>query len=1005
MDSEISLKKLIKVSIKKKSPPKVFLDLVKQWLEKGDRSDNEILESLIELHPSLISEQEQKSLQLHYAIQLACSSLDEHRRFMKLLPQSTLDSQRDYILYLRNNLKSLFLENMMREFINGTFVEYSKGICERMRLNLSATLKRLWAYILFLWGTIIDHYDSFITVPVFKDLGIHIVGTLKDLGDSNMLAYFSNKANSIINPSELHKDVHLPIATQKHKTEVPSIASMKRALALNGSSKKIQHYFKLKKFIWLNSRFRLWELNDVVEKYFLFFKILTQKIEDVIKEIFSAFFGGITTAIHLHEDAFVIFNWKTFIVSRLPQVLKESKVVHNQTIPENIEEMILSEMHQYNDEVITKMTVGGMKDKPFDLRKQFLKSCVYSRVISLDAMLKIFPEETENVSPALITHEREQLAHVESLSSDINSRLLDINTELTSLEESKLIETFQNIPSSNIIFLIMKQQQLCKLIHRAIDVLIREKSCEKLSRLILALANVLPVANYIFYNDEKGPWGILDKLISFLDGESFGVDADDSSFQDTYAHFGILLAGVLLLTSNFGIDFDNVCIETSYTVTYINRIFFRLAGDMTDRFEGEDEQEKNIVQNYYNLMGDWLNALFDVNNEGLSDDLIKSVGVKQIYKLIPIIFQLAIKAKLVGALGTGSLNNGIDYLSQDFLAPCCMEIMHWVTSKLGPMQASNDVIADALLRIIESNIGPTTTDSEHNFTFRMVLHVVGPAIIRKIRTIKEWLTNEKLTQLISVIRKETDPEYCMCDGAVPEVTGGPTLAESVRKTLLHYTLDTSTDSAPKCWSAIRYLWAAVPKTELVQLLLQELDRGSKSFSNPVTTEEARITADFLVFMVIDSSRVVARDTIADISQFNDSSPLSEDNIQYQFKLALDSHYASVFNEANTEPPKENKPVPKEEEIPDVDMDDLFNDVGEDLFGDFMQVTLSHIDKPTVYRTAAIVSDCYTRVWRFMSLNVCMLQLQSDSTSPPGLINMARLLISHELEHWLFVLKS
>ena len=144
MDSEISLKKLIKVSIKKKSPPKVFLDLVKQWLEKGDRSDNEILESLIELHPSLISEQEQKSLQLHYAIQLACSSLDEHRRFMKLLPQSTLDSQRDYILYLRNNLKSLFLENMMREFINGTFVEYSKGICERMRLNLSATLKRLW---------------------------------------------------------------------------------------------------------------------------------------------------------------------------------------------------------------------------------------------------------------------------------------------------------------------------------------------------------------------------------------------------------------------------------------------------------------------------------------------------------------------------------------------------------------------------------------------------------------------------------------------------------------------------------------------------------------------------------------------------------------------------------------------------------------------------------------------------------------------------------------------
>lgn len=1004
MDAGIYLNKLVKLSIRKRTPPKAFLKLFKQLLEKENVLDNEILESLIELNSLPRLDQAPKSLQFSYAIQFACSGGSENARFMKLLSKTSVETQRKYILYFKNNFKRLLPENLMREFINEGFLEYSKELSQNFRQKeLNQLLRNVWTYTLFLWGSIIEHHSDLIAISAFKELGIHIMTTLKTSEDPDMMNYFSSKANLILNTSELYKDAHTPIVHAKSKTETPSFASIKKSLALNMSSKRVQHYVMLKRFIWLNTRFRSWDINQLVERYFQFFKILMQKVEDVIEEIVRAFFGGIIIAIKLQEDAFVIFNWKNYIVTKLPQVLKELKVVHNQGISENVEEMLLQKLEAYKDEAITKMTAGGLEDQPYDLRKQFTLSCVYRQVVTLESMLKLFPKEGENLSQALITHQIEQLTHVDSLNSDIHSRLLDINAELTSLEESKLIEGFKSLASSNMFFLEPKQRRLYELMHKCVDTLTREKNIEKLARLVLALSSALPAANYVFFHDEKGPFGLLDKVIAFIDGESFSVDADDSNFQEVYAQFGVLMSGVILLLSTFGIEFDQVYVESSYTIEYINRFFYQLGQDLTDVFEGENDQDKTIVHNYNRLMGDWINALFDVNNDGLSDDLIKSVNVKQIYKLMLVMFQLAINAKLVGALSSASLDNGIDYLSQNFLAPCAMAIMYWAATKIGPMQPASEAAADVLLRIIRSG------GAEPSFGFRVVLNTVGRHILARVCSVGEWRGTEKLAQLAHTVEATLDREYCGArapNANAPEFAGADSAVESVRRAVVHYLAGAD---AVECWRQVRHWWPAVSSAELRETLLQDLERGTRATGAPGTTEEARVFAQFLVFMIVNSG-AEAREGFGvgadDGAAPTDTAAVaaSPASLQYGFTVTVDNHYASIFNTVSAQEAK----APKDADITDLDMDDLFNDVGDDLFGDMMAQTMPPLDSPPVCRTPATGGVCYRQVRRFVGLTLAVAALRAepgDSAAVTHLAAMARLLVAAEIDHWVHLSKS
>lgn len=1010
MDSEIYLGKLVKLSIRKRSSPKVFISLLKQLLQKDPVSDNEILETLIELGATPKLEQARSSLQLSYAVHFACSGTAENERFMRLLSRASLESQRKYILYFKNNYKKVLPESILREFVNDGLAKYTKELSEKLRTDdPSQILKNVWTYTLLLWGGIIDGHLKLISAPVFKDLGIHIMTTLRAHGNPEMMTYFSNKANSILNALDLHKDVHAPIVNAKSKSDVPSTTSIKKSLGLNVSSKKVQHYFALKRFIWLNSRFRSWELDQLVERYFLFFKIPTPNIEAVVEEIVRAFFGGAITAVKLQEDAYVIFNWRNYIVTKLPQVLKESRVVHSQGTSESVEEILVRTLESYKDEAIMHMTSGGLQEQPYDLRKQFIRSCVYARIVSLEAMIRIFPEEGENVSQALITHQTEQLGQVDGLSSDMHSRLLDINPELTSLEESRLIDGFKGLASSNMFFLEAKQKRMHGLIHHSVDTLTREKNVEKLARLVLALSSALPAANYVFFHDDKGPFGVLDKVIAFIDSESFGVDADDSNFQEAYGQFGVLLSGVVLLSSTFGVRFDAVCVESSYTAEYINHFLYRLAEDLTDAVEGDSEQDKTIVHNYNRLVGDWTNALFDASNDGLSDDLIKSISVKQMYKLLLVIFQLAINARLAGALAPASLDNGIDYLSQNFLAPCAMAIMYWAAPKLGVHPAS-DAAADILLRIISTNLPAL---SPENPAFRVVLNAVGRHILARVHAVPEWRAVEKLALLARTVERHLDREYCTPGpppADTPDMSSPPALwlADTVRRAVIHYTTAPGARKSPlpapadcaaaaECWRLVRAVWPAIRAAELRRALVAEVEHAMRATA-PGTGEEARVVADFLVFLAANSAGLDPRG-LAGAGTGGGCALPAPGAVQYRFAASVDDHYASIFNGRE---PGEARAT--QSEAVDLDMDDLFDDVGDDLFGD-VPAAGAGAESPRACRSAATVGDTYREVRRFAGLVGVAQSLEpdaADTVAQAAAGAMARVCLAREVDQWVHV---
>lgn len=976
---DITLLKLVKVSLAKNTPKKVFVLLLKQLHLRKPIGENELKESLLELPES------SSSAQLEYAVELACGSVQELQKFMRLLVQLELCSQRRYILFLKKNYGNLLKETMLKEFVNVLFVDYTVQYLGELSNLLAEPQRSLWYQILFFWGAIIDSHRSVVSLASLKELAVATVAKLTSLGDHAMLAYFSKKVNLILNTADLQSDLQKATAVADN-TEKLLLLSVKKLYLLNPNSKKVARYTKLKKFIWLNSLFELWQFENLVERYQAYFALSGD-----VEEIVGAFFAGIVVAIELGEPQYVLFNWKNFIVSRLPLLLGEMK--HRAS-----EETVVSAVSAFKDVVISEMSIGSPK-KTYDLRKLFLRSCVYRNLVSLTAFIKAFPEEADSVSVALITHETEQLNHVDGLTAEFNSKLLSINTEFTSLEESKLIDYFETLPATNMQFLNVKQAQLNRLVHSLVDTLVRERSHEKLSRLLLAMLNCLPAANFIFFSDPKGPWGLLNKLVACIDTESFTVDDDDSNFQDTYAYFGNILSGVISMSAFFGVDFASVTLKNSYTVEYINKFYFRLCDDLTSNVVSTDDEENTIVSNYNNLLSNWVNALFDVNNDGLSDDLIKSVNVKQIYKLIFIIFQQAITARVAGKLSSANLNNGIDYLSQNFLAPCSVAIIQWISSNVGPMHGNNEVLFQVLFRIIESNLGEA--DGDPNYSFRVTLNIVGPQLIRRLQAFKNWESTEIMAKLVKIVRSEISHEYTRTTGPLQLQSGGlapESLAESLRSALVPKLRDSAWEKSDiaNAWKQLSTIWKAMESREISLLLLREIDDCSDTHaSNSSTLEEAKIVVDFVVFMSLSSSR-----PDEDASP-NKVLPASNESLsaEKRFVLTMENHYLCIFNEAcsylgGREPASIPASVPKDELMMDFEMDDLFNDMSEDLFGGTVAVSRS-------FSPAAKVGKTCGESWHLASkLNGFNRLLEAKYSISGRSPAIAKLKVAQELEHWM-----
>lgn len=997
MSSAVSLHKLVKVLAAKKTPPKVFGTLLRQLLATAQVSDHEMIESLIEV-PKAIDRIQQKYL-MEYALEFACGSITDLQRFMVLLSQTVLDTQREYMIFIKNNYSQLFRLNTLTEFIQSGYIPYTSTIVAKLSEypELDAIQKSLLTHILFLWGVIIDHHSVLIPTAAFKQLTISVMNLLVKHGYDNLSGYFTRKANVLMNTAELSKELQPtgPLAPLGPDTsEKLTMSAIKKSYSVNWHSKKAATYLHLKKFIWLNTQFQQWLTQALVDSYLQFFGISTHNLSELLDEIVGGFFGGIAMAILLGEPKYVIYNWRNYIVSKLPLFLKESRLVHSAISSENLGEVLAEAVMKRADNAVTQMPVG---DKPYDLRKHFLRSCIYQKIITLEMFTKLFPDVADSLSLSLITHETEQLSHIDSLTSELNNKLLDVNIEFTSLEESRLVDYFRSLPTTDIVYLEKKQQQLTKLAHSAVDTLVKDRSNEKLGRLLIALANNPTVSSIIFFQDPLGPWGLLNKLIMYLDQKNFRVDEDDSNFQDTYAYFGVILSGIIAVAIYFAVDFKLVDVKDSYTINFINKFFYRHCEDLTAKIVGSGEDDATIVANYNTLLQDWINALFDVNNEGLSDDLIKSINVKQTYKLIAIIFQQAITANILGTLSASGLNNGLDYLSQNFLAPCSLQIMEWLLNGIGPLQPNSEAMALVFLRIMEINLGTSGAANDLNYTFRVLLNIVGPRALRKLQTLKNWQSVDAAARSVAILKREVGPDYLLPEPDNLAQEGTFDLVQTIKDYVIRYARDPTKYPAASTWANIRRWWKKLSGPQCYCAFFQEIQRWLV-LHNHVDVEEAKIYLDFLVFFVVATSGVTE-----DAAPIDLSAPEKSASVQLgKFSLTIDNHFSSIFNEVAGAAP-ESETTPEQEKLPrdnlmaDFEMDDLFNDVGDDLFGDnALHASALLSRKPTSLST---IGSVYKSLRGSESTLTCIEQMLIDPSAGQGrMAVVAKLKLAEEFEH-------
>lgn len=944
MQSKVTIAKLVKTSLARNTPKKIFLSLLLQTLLTDSTTDNELLDGLIELDNKAYSGPDLSIAQVELALEFCASSCDNAKTFFRLLPRLAVETQLKYMTALKNSYESLFKESVLAEFVKVILPGYTSDL----ELLLSAVsgspsheLKSLWSRLMFLWRSVAELHSELaggaIDASVFLNCS----------KQANFSLEYTNKTIALVSTGEKSKAFQL-IPEIKNGTVEPSLFP-DSTYTLNSFSKKYASYLKLKKVAWLTARFRTWNFNDqLLEKYSSTFRVMTQDPLDVIEEFVDIMFSGFLLAAELNEEPYILFNWKNYIVSRFSYALKSFRSLQIGGITEDIGEHLIAKTMAFNVPRITQTRVGGAQ-APYDLRKKFLKSCIYSRIITLEQYGNAFSEDARAMSLSLITHEVDQLSHVDQITHAFNSKLAKVNVEFTSFEESKLIDYFQSLSESNFEFSEDKQVRLATLVKELVESAIKERNNEKLSRLLLGFLNSISTANFVFFCSEKGPWLILELLIQYIDTESFGVDDDDCNFQDVYSSFGIMLSSIISIVCFFGIDFSNVTIKLSYCVDYINKFFFRLADTLTSSVTDSDEDDKMIVSNYETLLADWIASLFDVNNEGLSDELLKSVNVKQIYKFMLIIFQQAISARIINVLNTASINNGIDYLSQNFLAPCSIEIFKWITTKIGGTQTHSEVFIEIMWKIIESNMGSDQASNMNgpNFTFKMILNIVAPFIINALKGAPKT-SSPNANKILKFLQSTVDPEYCIPSFEVPlndidiQEARSPLkvvkseLAQIIKKPL------TEPQQLSASWSKIKRCLKNSAPHDLADNLLEEISRCAKAPLH-AQSEDSRLLVDCLIYILVMESFAITDNVLSLMFEWDrtEGPSCSLNTLRnLDFHLSMDHHYSSIFNEGaplNSPTSVSGQELKEEFETKDdlmgFDTDDLFNDMPQDLFED------------------------------------------------------------------------
>ncbi|CUM55745.1 unnamed protein product [Debaryomyces tyrocola] len=895
LTATVSLHNLVKLCCKRNSTSKVFVSLYNQLEEKLPIKDNDYLSNLLQPDIKNKSKRE-RDLRTEYVLALSISSESQLEKFWKFLPEIVLENQIRYLIELNNILLSKSnIErpsgDIYKEIVNNCFFKYTSSYVSSLIPVISAAQVSLLNHIIVVWCSVIRRLSFHLNTSAFKQLAVRIVSLLTECDLQNLLNYFISNTSSILNTDDLQVDLiqnsdDKKIAAIRSTTTIQLVNNIS---SINPKSRKATQLNIIKRYLWLNSIMKNWKFNNGVflkqfEQNFLPNSLNNLKKPYVLAfELMCALFRGIVTSICSNESKYVLFNWKNFIITRLPTLLNGIKFTTQHVAPtshdsspkqESLDDAIINAFESFEDpvnKVLTQFSIDNLSI--CDLRQTFIKSCIYNKHQFLNNGIN-------------------QVGQITSIRDEFEKKLLNINTEFTTLEDSGLIEYINSLPSL-VEFLATKQLELSETVDRVIEHLIDEKNIEKLYRLLLSVCNNLTTLNLICFNSNCGPFSILYKLINYIDNEDFNVD-DDDNFQETYAFFGIIILSILLIIETFKIDYSQISINNSYIIDYINEFYYRLCDNLTNISTSNSEEDNTIISNYNDLISDWINALFDDNNDGLSDDLIKSVNVKQIYKMIPIIYQQSIIATNSNKIDIKILNNGIDYLSQMFLIPCTLNIIKWLLRKIWADDPTLDCLpVQVLHELIKSNMGENDEPtSESKLFFQIVLKISGNSIISTLKKLKNWENSNLIKGIIEKVSNSVDPMY-LENGLSLELNERVSLCEQLKTNVI-----TLVNNGNIYDYQFLNIFSSVDKdNELMRYIVEEITSYQKTSGG---NEDTKLFINLSIFMILLNAIDTDDDKQYWIKRIKDSMvPVNcNSSGENRFDILMDYHYSSIFNNSD-----------------------------------------------------------------------------------------------------------
>jgi mediator of RNA polymerase II transcription subunit 5 len=950
MVDDISLHRVVSRCLRQDVTPKTFISLFNQLNQINTPNDDEYITELLEIQPPKNYNQRlDNSIKIRFAIELSLSNDRKLSQFWRCLAKSDLQSQ---IIYLRQ-YNSLLIKSfnkvdkvILKLLLNIYFSEYILVTIGLLPDDLLKSQQDLLYSIVIMAGQLYDRLSYMIYKDdeklqlVFKQLSSKLQAAgLNDLNQLwidliQRLICIKNQYDQ--NSTNHNNDVLITVNNKRIKSFNHHLLS-KSLLLHNINQDKLDKFMLLKEYIWFIQLLKTWKLLNDNSKILNLYLQNFIDIKDrrnlylITTKLLKLNFIGLAFAIINNVCGYLLYNWKNFIASRLPKLLANLKFNDD----ESLEKAVINTFNSFNNSTITIISdvVVGSK-KQYDLRQCFIKSCILNKLITMHSFQKIFPLDSKT-NQQILVNELGQANHELHLSQKFNEKLLNVNPEFVSLMESELIEYIDSllIPLE---YLEIKQKEFSNLVLNILQKLIVDKNDEKIFRLLISLLNNDTILKLVIFN--LGPYQLLNPLIDYIDQQQFNCE-DEENFQDHYSYFGVILLTIISIVDTFKLNIDKVQIKKSFVIDYINNFYFSLGGNLTNQIPDNcTDEDKTIGENYTNLLSDWINALFDDDNDGLSDDLIKSITIKQIYKLIPIVYQQAVVACRLNKINFSILTGGIDYLTQMFLIPCTVSIINWLLNEmLIDKYKSESIPIKVLYEILKSNLGElndsSDSDSDNDINkliFKVVLKTSGSYILQSLKLIKNWEESSTIKNIVNMITKHITFDYVGTDKSFknniqPDINIDEEIKKSFKEGIV------KKDELPIAGLDIQlfFLYMTNNKFEFIKLFLNEIYVYLKT-----NDEDSKILINIGVFLVVNSSINSTEEKAMWLNTLIERPKLSTidlgTNQDDKFMLTMDYHYSSIFDDSNN-----------------TDRD--YDKADDDMFGNFIDDADLHNDrneKPT-----------------------------------------------------------